>query len=163
MKRTTYCPVCGDAKSFIGQSPKRFEYCSKKCVSKKPPKVLETEAEWGMPIDQILIETTKTFGSVSAQEAAIGIKRPTLYAWTRKYCGVSFSALVSEYGSISRRGRYKKGKVLGRPRSFPRTPVKRIPRTSSIFRASIHREEGIETEGTRTARRPQFTRQSKHN
>lgn len=87
------CCVC---ESSIGDEPvprslqlERLNgyYCSKECRDEKPPRIVELEAEKGLPIERILGWTFRRYRSLSLAEQALQMPRWLVYESSRRYLG----------------------------------------------------------------------------
>lgn len=94
---------------FPGRLQKEFVYCCPGCFVYKPPKVIRIERRFGgvyrRDIRDILIETTRLFGTLKAQAAHLGVSVPYLYRMVRRYFDVSMAEFVAQYGPVARRRR----------------------------------------------------------
>ena len=60
-------------------------YCSKECRDEKPPRIVELEAEKGLPIEHILTWTFRRYRSLSLAEQALQMPRWLVYEASRRY------------------------------------------------------------------------------
>jgi hypothetical protein len=61
-----------------------------------------------MDIVDILKETTKRYGNIKAQCAALGISIPYFYSIIAKYCGADYVAFMAKYATGKRKETYAK-------------------------------------------------------
>lgn len=62
-------------------------YCSKDCRDEKPPRIVELEAEKGLPIERILEWTFRRYRSLSLAEQSLQMPRWLVYEASRRYLG----------------------------------------------------------------------------
>lgn len=60
-------------------------YCSKECRDEKPPRIIELEADKGLPIERILKWTFRRYRSLSLAEQALQMPRWLVYESCRRY------------------------------------------------------------------------------
>lgn len=88
---TRLCCVC---ESYCGDEPASRQltveklqgrYCSKECRDEKPPRIVELEAEKGLPIERILEWTFRRYRALSLAEQALQMPRWLVYESCRRY------------------------------------------------------------------------------
>ena len=94
-----YCVVCGKAieNANLQRKTRDFLWCSRKCYSEKPRKIIALERRNGKSIQEILIETTKKYQNINSQQNALHVSTPYLYQIIRKYFGSDYLSFFAEH------------------------------------------------------------------
>jgi hypothetical protein len=118
------CAVCG--KPIENVSVQRmlrpFLWDCRECFQKKPRKIVSLERKFGMDIVDILKETTKRYGNIKAQCAALGISIPYFYAIVAKYCGSDLVTFMAKYATGKRKETYVKKSKKNKQSAVSFTP-----------------------------------------
>ena len=102
------CCVCGEPikRANLQRKTRNFLWCSRKCYSEKPKKIIALEQAYGKDIREVLIETTIKYQNIRAQQNALKISTPHLYKVIRKYFGSDYISFFAKYAVGNRQAGY---------------------------------------------------------
>jgi ribosomal protein S14 len=102
------CVVCGKPIENVSIQRKTRPYLwdCRECFRKKPRKIISLEFEFGIDIVDILKETTRRYGNIKAQCAALGVSIPYFYTIVDKYCGPGHLEFMARYSTGKRKETY---------------------------------------------------------
>jgi len=94
-----YCCVCGAEikNANLQRKTRDFLWCTRKCYSAKPRKIIALEKIHSKDIKEILIDTTRNYQNIRAQQNALRVSTPYLYQIIRKYFGYDYISFFAEY------------------------------------------------------------------
>jgi transcriptional regulator with PAS, ATPase and Fis domain len=75
------CAACGEIITTSGNT----KYCSKKCRSDKPPKVLEIEQRYKKAFPEVVTEIMNQTNRIYSTADILDISARTLYTYLKKY------------------------------------------------------------------------------
>ena len=75
---SSVCPVCEKTLTEDFITCKGIAYCSSVCSAFKPPHVLKTEQDFGLPIEKILQRCLTNFSSLNTISTSLGLERDQL-------------------------------------------------------------------------------------
>ena len=75
------CAACGK----VITTPGNTKYCSKKCRSESPPKVVHIQNRYKTDIVKVITEILNRTDRVSSTADILGIDRGTLYIYLHRY------------------------------------------------------------------------------
>jgi hypothetical protein len=94
-----------------------FRFCSR-CRAEHSERVLVVQADFGKPIQDVLVELVRFYPKADTLAGALGVSQVTLYAWVRTCFGLDFgdfrrryvcrikSCLILDCRDMPRQGKY---------------------------------------------------------
>jgi len=77
--------------------------CFAKTHGEKPYHAICLEKDWGRPIEEILVETTRLHDTTASQLEELRISQSTLKRWVSRFLGTTLSDCIRRHGSEARK------------------------------------------------------------